>query len=162
MTLRFATRQTLRHTTLAALTACACLGVVGVSQAQSLDSLKGMVGGGSSSEGGAAGGVASALGLGSSGSSSLGNATGIMSYCIKNNYLGGGDASSMKDKLMGKLTGGSETKAAENTDYTSGLKGILNTGEGKSVDLSSLGGGMKEKITKQVCDKVLSQAKSFL
>ena len=155
MTRRFAPR-----TLTLSLAAVACLGLAGMAQAQSLDSLKGMVGGGGSDSGG---GVASALGLGSSGSSSLGNATGIVSYCIKNNYLGGGDASSMKDKLMGKLTGGGkEAEAEKNTDYASGLKGILNTGEGKSVDLSSLGGGMKEKVPKQVCDKVLSQAKSFL
>ena len=32
--------------------------------------------------------------------------------------------------------------------------------DGKTVDLN--GGGLKEQLTRQVCDKILSQAKSFL
>ncbi|MBL4951981.1 DUF2501 domain-containing protein, partial [Neobacillus sp. YIM B02564] len=44
--------------------------------------------------------------------------------------------------------------------YADGEKGILNSSNGKQLDLS--GGGLKDKITKQVCDTILSQAKSML
>ncbi|MFT3801545.1 MAG: DUF2501 domain-containing protein [Burkholderiaceae bacterium] len=127
--------------------------------AQNLDKLKGMVGGGKESAGEAAGGIGGALpSLGSMNIGSLGNATGVVEYCIKNNYLDGG-ASGIKDKLMGKLSGG-DTKPSEDSGYLAGAKGLFNTSDGKSVDLS--GGGLKEKFTKQVCEQVLKQAKNLL
>jgi Protein of unknown function (DUF2501) len=112
--------------------------------------------------GGAAGGLSSLGGLGnglslqSLTSGSTGNVAGVLQYCIQNNYLGGG-ASSVKDGLMSKLPGGS---SSTDSGYTDGAKGILNSGDGKQVDLS--GGGLKEQITKQVCDKILAQGKSLL
>ncbi|NML35189.1 DUF2501 domain-containing protein [Paraburkholderia antibiotica] len=116
------------------------------------------------SGGGAAGGLGSlgnALGGGASlqslTSSSTGNVAGVLQFCIKNNYLSGGTASSVKDGLMSKLTGGS---ASTDSGFTDGAKGILNSGNGKQVDLS--GGGLKEQLTKQVCDKILEQGKSLL
>lgn len=111
---------------------------------------------------GAAGGLSSLGGLGSGlsaqslTSSSTGNVAGVLQYCIKNNYLGG-DASSVKDGLTSKLPGGS---SSSDSGYTSGAKGILTSGDGKQVDLS--GGGLKEQVTKQVCDKILAQGKSLL
>jgi hypothetical protein len=111
---------------------------------------------------GAAGGLGSLSGLagGSSlqslTSSSTGNVAGVLEFCIKNNYLGG-SASSVKDGLMSKLPGGS---SSSDSGYTDGAKGILNSGSGTQVDLS--GGGLKEQITKQVCDKILAQGKSLL
>jgi hypothetical protein len=117
-------------------------------QAQDLNSLKGILGGGASPE------------AGSLQSSSLGNATGVLEYCIKNKYLSGDSASSVKDQLMGKLSGTSGQPAQKNDDYLSGAKGLLKTGDGGNVELG--GSGLKEKITKQACDVVLSQAKNFL
>src|ERR1700744_4477088 len=38
------------------------------------------------------------------GSSTIGNAAGVLQYCVKNNYLGG-DAASVKDKLLAKIPG---------------------------------------------------------
>jgi Protein of unknown function (DUF2501) len=143
--------------------------------AQGLDKLKGMMGGGSSS---------------SLSSASTGNAAGVIQFCLKNNYLGSdGGAATVKDKLLGKL--GGDTKAASNDatssaggglmgklgggattptkdpGYLSGASGILQTGNGKKVDLSSLGGGgssggMKEQLTRKVCDQVLKQGKSMV
>ncbi|WP_284503458.1 DUF2501 domain-containing protein [Caballeronia sp. GAWG1-1] len=101
------------------------------------------------------GSLGSGMSLQSLTSNSTGNVAGVLQYCIKNNYLGGG-ASSVKDGLMSKLPGGASTS---DSGYTDGSKGILNSGSGK-VDLS--GGGLKEQITKQVCDKILSQGKSLL
>lgn len=102
-------------------------------------------------------------------SGSAGNAAGILEYCMKNNFLGG-DASSVKDQLVGKL--GGEDKAKEDPGYLDGAKGMLTGGDGKSTDLSRLGGGggaagnalgdMKGKVTKQACSAVLDNAKSLL
>ena len=77
---------------------------------------------------------------------------------MKNNYLGGASgAASVKDKLLGKVGGDSPTSDA---GYTSGAKGILSSSDGKQFDLS--GGGLKDQVTKQVCDKILAQGKSLL
>ncbi|BBU31406.1 hypothetical protein AWB80_06421 [Caballeronia pedi] len=101
------------------------------------------------------GGLSSGLSLDSLTSSSTGNVAGVLEFCMKNNYLGGG-ASSVKDGLMSKLGG----SASSDGGYTNGAKGILDSGNGKQVDLS--GGGLKEQVTKQVCDKILAQGKSLL
>jgi hypothetical protein len=87
----------------------------------------------------------------------MGNVAGLLQYCISNNYLGGEGASSVKDKLMGKLPGGEQTK---DPGYNDGAKGLLHGSGGQQVDLS--GGGMKGELTKQVCDTVLKQGKSML
>lgn len=100
-------------------------------------------------------GMGSGLSLQSLTSSSTGNVAGVLEYCVKNNYLGG-SASSVKDGLMSKLGGSATTDSG----YTDGAKGILNSGNGKQVDLS--GAGLKEQVTKQVCDKILAQGKSLL
>jgi hypothetical protein len=126
--------------------------------AQLEDLLKhGQSSGGTSSSGlGKLGGMGSALSGGSLSSGSTGNVAGLLEFCIKNNFLGGQDSASVKDKLMGKLGG---TPAPE-SGYAEGTQGVLKTGDGKQLDLS--GGGLKEQATKQICDKVLSQAKSML
>ena len=102
------------------------------------------------------GGLGNGLSLQSLTSSGTGNVAGVLEFCIKNNYLGGG-ASSVKDSLMNKLPGGSPSS---DSGYADGSKGILNSGDGKQVDLS--GGGLKQQVTKQVCDKILAQGKSML
>jgi len=104
---------------------------------------------------GSLGGLSSGMSLDSLSSGSTSNVAGVLEFCIKNNYLGGG-ASSVKDGLMSKLGG----SASSDSGYTSGAKGILDSGNGKQVDLS--GGGLKEQLTKQVCDKILAQGKSLL
>ncbi|WP_234744725.1 DUF2501 domain-containing protein [Burkholderia sp. WTPI3] len=137
-----------------------------VAHAQLGDVLK-QVGGGDS--GGSAGGALGNLGglggalTGGGGASSLmsgstSNVAGLLQFCIQNNYLGGasGGASSVKDALMSKLGG----NASSDSGYTSGASGILDAGNGSKVDLS--GGGLKQQVTKQICDKVLAQGKSLL
>lgn len=115
---------------------------------------------------GQAGGLGGMGGLGKIGSAlpgtsltsgSTGNVAGLLEFCIKNNYLGGNDASSIKNKLMGKLPGGA---ASSDSGYTDGAKGLLKSSDGKQLDLS--GGGLKEQVSRQVCDQVLNQAKSLL
>ncbi|MFT3791014.1 MAG: DUF2501 domain-containing protein [Rudaea sp.] len=100
-------------------------------------------------------GLAGGADVSSLASGSGGNAAGVISYCVKNNYLDGG-ASGIKDKLMGKF-GGDQDKS----DYDDGEKGLVKTGDGKSVDIGKLG-SMKKSITKKACGSVLDHAKSFL
>lgn len=88
-------------------------------------------------------------------SGSVGNVAGLLEFCMKNNYLGGGDAGAVKDKLMGKLSG---DKPAEDPGYNDGVKGILHSSSGKQLDVASI----KGDVTKQVCDTVLKQGKSLL
>ena len=120
----------------------AAFGICASAGAQ-LGDLKGLAGGGDMS---------------SLASGSAGNAAGIVEYCLKNNFLGGDAASSVKDRLMGKVTGGSDNDKA---DYADGAKGLVKTGDGKSVDIGKLG-EMKKSVTKKACESVLDHAKSFL
>jgi hypothetical protein len=124
-----------------------------------LDKAKGAATGGSNGAGGSGGlgGLGGALSGQSMTAGSTGNVAGILEFCIKNNYLKGNAASGVKDALMGKLGGGS---AKSDSGYGDGAKGILNSTGGNKVDLG--GGGLKAEVTRQVCDKVLSQAKSLL
>ncbi|CAJ0849651.1 DUF2501 domain-containing protein [Ralstonia flatus] len=93
--------------------------------------------------------------LGSLTSGSTGNVAGVLEFCMRNNYLGGAtDVASVKDKLLGKLSGA----PAANPGYTDGTKGILTGADGNTFDLSTL----KSQITRQACDKILAQGKSLL
>jgi hypothetical protein len=126
--------------------------------AQGLGQLKDIAGGSG------LGGAASSLGsLSSITSGSTGNVAGIIEYCLKNNYLSGGNASSassIKDQLMGKMTSSGDQPAENNPDYSSGVQGIVTGSSGQSVDLSMA--GLKDKAVKKVCQKILEQGKSLL
>jgi hypothetical protein len=91
-------------------------------------------------------------------SGSMGNVTGLLQYCIGNNYLSGDSAASVKDQLLGKLPGGEQN---EDPGYTDGQKGVLHGSNGNLMDLSG-GGGLTADVTKKACDVVLAQGKSFL
>ena len=106
---------------------------------------------------GNAAGLSGALSGQSITSGSVGNVAGLLEFCIKNNYLGGNKAASVKDSLMRKLPGGS---SSSDSGYSSGTKGILSSSDGSQLDLSA--GGIKKQVTKQICDMVLDQGKSML
>jgi hypothetical protein len=112
---------------------------------------------GSTSGLGSLGNMESALAGKSVTSGSTSNVAGLLEFCIKNDYLSGSGASSVKDSLMSKIPGGS---SSTDTGYTQGVKGILSSSNGQQLDLS--GSGLKEQVTKQVCDKILAQGKSLL
>jgi len=139
-----------------ATAALAVLATMAPGQAQVEDLLKHGQGSGAAGSLGKLGGLGGALSGGSLSAGSTGNVAGLLEFCIKNNFLGGKDPSSVKDKLMGKLGG---TPAPE-SGYAEGAQGLLKTGDGKQLDLS--GGGLQEQATRQVCDHILSQAKSML
>ena len=124
--------------------------------AQLLDKLKGAVGGSSQDSGGAGG-----LGGGampSVGGVSPSNTAGVLQYCVKNNYVSGGNANSVKNSLMSKVTGSSG--GSNDSGYQAGNNGVLDTGNGQKYSLG--GGGIKAQITQKVCDQVLQHAKSLL
>lgn len=135
-------------------------------QNQMLDTLKGQLGkpnatsgtglGGEAASGGAAAGLASSLGLSmpSIGTSTMGNAAGVLEYCVKNNYLSADAAGGVKDKLLGAVTG----QKPQETGYASGVQGMLQGGDGKSLSLDSVNSQLKTKA----CDYVLSNAKSLI
>jgi len=139
----------------AALLALALFVPWGAAQAQLGNLLN--QGGNGGSAGNALGSLGSSLSGSSVTSNSLGNVTGVLGYCIKNNYLNADAASGVKNSLLSKLPGGASTT---DSGYQQGSNGILTTGTGSQLDLS--GGGLKEAATRQVCDKILTQAKSML
>lgn len=85
-----------------------------------------------------------------------GNLAGLLQYCVQNDYLNANGASSVQNGLMGKLGANASSSPA----YTSGANGLLDAGNGKTLDLS--GDGIKQALAKQVCDRLLAQAKSLL
>ncbi|MDM0058774.1 DUF2501 domain-containing protein [Variovorax fucosicus] len=87
------------------------------------------------------------------GASTIGNAAGVLQYCVKNNYLGS-DAASVKDKLLSKITGQKQQQAG----YANGAKGLLQGGDGKSLNLKAVSGKLKTKA----CDYVLKNASSLV
>ena len=113
--------------------------------------LSGLMGGGGVGQGAAL----SALGL--TGSSTAGNAAGVITYCMKNNYLSADKAGAVKDQLLGKL-GMAPQQEPKDEGYLSGLAGTITGSNGKRFSLDKVKGDMKEKA----CDYVLDNAKSLL
>ncbi|MGD0102924.1 MAG: DUF2501 domain-containing protein [Rhodopila sp.] len=145
-----------------AVVGVAALGVFALSltqvapaRAQLMDQLKGAVGSGEGG-GGALGGLGG--GVPSVEHASPGNTAGVLQYCIKNNYVGGASASSVKDSIVSKVTGSGQ--GTRDSGFQSGNNGLLQTGNGQSFSLG--GSGAKEQVTRKVCDLVLQHAKSLL
>jgi len=115
--------------------------------------------GGSSGELGKAAGLLSGSGLNVPSVSSLApsNVTGLLSYCVQNNYLQGNSPTTLLSSLKQKA--GLDTSSSQ---YTNGQNGILDTGNGNTFSLSSLTGNLKQKVSTKVCNAVLKQGKSLL
>ena len=126
-------------------------------QAQLMDQLKDVVGGGQSSGGGMLGGLGG--GLPAVGQASTSNTAGVLQYCVRNNYLSGGSAGSVKDSIVSKVTGAKQ--GSNDSGYKAGSSGLLQTGSGQNYSLGG-GDGMKQQMTHKVCDLVLQHAKSLL
>ena len=139
-------------------------GVSASAESKLLDQLKNQMGGGGAasagsnggSSGGATAGLAENLGFSmpAIGNNTMGNAAGVLQYCIKNNYLGGGDAASVKDKLLAKITG----QKQQQTGFANGAKGLLKGGDGQTLNFKLLSSKVKEKG----CDYVLKNATRLL
>ena len=154
-----------KNTTISALLLAGLCGLAVSTHAAGLgDALRGQVGGsggsGTSALGGALGGGAnmsalSAMGLTSSGTAS--NAAGVITYCMKNNYLNADKAAQVKNQLLGKM-GLGQKEEPKDEGYLSGLSGMVTGSGGKSFSLDKVKGDLKEKA----CDYVLDNAKSLL
>ncbi|WP_428483237.1 DUF2501 domain-containing protein [Rhodopila sp.] len=126
-------------------------------QAQLLNQLKGAAGAGQGGGGGMMGGLGGGA-LPSVGQAGAGNSAGVLQYCVRNNYMSGNAASSVKNSLMNKI--GSSGGSSGDSGFNAGDKGILQTGNGQSYSLG--GSGIKAQATQKVCDMVLQHAKSLL
>jgi len=82
----------------------------------------------------------------------------LLQYCIRNNYLSGGEASSVKDSLLTKAKGSGG--GATDSQFRAGNKGMLETGKGQNFALG--GSGIQGQATHKVCDLVLQHAESML
>lgn len=91
-------------------------------------------------------------GLGTAG---VGNAAGLLGYCLKNKYLGGVGATGASG-LLGKLTGQPGVKTSPG--YLLGQQGKVEQPTGNALSLGSLSTKLKSKA----CDVVLQRAGSFL
>ncbi len=87
----------------------------------------------------------------------VGNAAGVISYCMKNNYLNADKAAQVKDQLLGKL-GMQKQEEPKDTGFQNGLGGLVTGSNGKSFSIDKLKGDLKEKA----CDFVLNNAKSLI
>lgn len=126
-------------------------------RAQLLDQLKGAVGSGQAGNSGS--GIGSlGGGMPSVDQASPSNTAGVLQYCVRNNYVDGGAASSVKNSIVSKMTGSGHS--ANDSGFNAGNNGTLETGTGQNFSLS--GGGVKAQVTQKVCDLVLQQAKSLL
>ncbi|AZV39128.1 hypothetical protein CFR75_07475 [Komagataeibacter xylinus] len=85
------------------------------------------------------------------------NVTGLLGYCVQNNYLQGNSPSTLLSSLKQKA--GLDTSSSQ---YSNGQNGILDTGNGNTFSLASLKGNLKQKVTTKVCNAVLKQGKSLL
>lgn len=93
---------------------------------------------------------------------SMTNAAGVMQYCVEHNVVKN-NVQSVKDQVLSKL--GLDTTAAQQQkpDYTQGVAGLLNTGNGQQLNLQSLSNSpMGEKLKTKACDVVLKQGKNFI
>ncbi|ATZ93904.1 DUF2501 domain-containing protein [Dickeya fangzhongdai] len=94
---------------------------------------------------------------------SMNNAAGILQYCLKQKLVSATNTENVKNQLLNKLGLSSQQEQQKQTDYVQGLAGLLNTGEGKQVNLSTLGNTpLAEKVKAKACDIVLKQGVKFL
>lgn len=128
----------------------------GTTESSSSSSGLGSMLGGGNGAGGAS--ALSALGLGGlSGSGTASNAAGVITYCMKNNYLNADKAAQVKDQLLGKL-GLGQKEEPKDSGYRNGLMGMVTGSDGKTFSLNKVKGNLKEKA----CDFVLNNAKSLI
>lgn len=150
----------MRSKTVPIMIALAAIAVASPSWAGDLKDLTGRLGqdrGGGAAQ--ALGGAAGNLGLPALGGDVAGNVAGVLGYCIRNNFLGGDVAVQARSRLLSGLGLEEEKAAEEDEDYKAGLSGLLKgTGGGRSLDLESVSGEIRERA----CDYVLENAGSLL
>lgn len=82
----------------------------------------------------------------------IGNAAGVLGYCVKQKLLA---STTNASSVLGRLTG--KPNVTTSPGYTAGQTGVLQTGS-SNFSLGSIGNSLKT----QLCNQVLSRATSFL
>lgn len=102
-------------------------------------------------------GLLTSLGVPAAGTAS--NAAGVITYCVKNNYITANKAKAeqMKDQLLGKI-GLQKKEEPKDEGYLGGLAGKITGSNGQTFSMDKLKGNLKEKA----CDFVLNNATSLL
>ena len=117
-----------------------------------------VLGGGSGASSGLGGSALSAVGLGGlTGSGTASNAAGVITYCMKNNYLNANKAAEVKNQLLGKL-GLGQKEQPKDQGYKDGLMGMIKGDNGQSFSMDKIKSNLREKA----CDFVLNNAKSLI
>ncbi|MGM3176116.1 DUF2501 domain-containing protein [Dickeya lacustris] len=95
-------------------------------------------------------------------SKSMNNAAGILGYCVKQKFAVASNTDSIKNQLLTKL-GLTTPQQQQQTGYQQGLAGLLTTGDGKLLNLNSIGSSaLAEKVKAKACDLVLKQGIKFI
>jgi len=95
--------------------------------------------------------------------SNMNNAAGILQYCANQKLTDATDAQNVKDKVLDKLGLTSSEQQKQDTDYTSGIQGLLNAQNGQQLNLSTLGNTeLGKKVKTKACDLALKQGASFI
>ena len=94
-------------------------------------------------------------GLPNVGTTGAGNAAGLLTYCLKNQLLGGASGTGATSALsaLAEKPGVAGSKA-----FAAGSAGTVVTGQGQQLPIGNLGDQLKGKI----CGMVLSRAKALL
>ncbi|MCL2897238.1 DUF2501 domain-containing protein [Brenneria tiliae] len=142
--------------------------MAGYVQAASLqDSLSSAIGqlGQNSSSSGSQSGLAGLLNGGNQtlSAGNMNNAAGILQYCVEQKLVSATNTENVKTQLLDKLGLASQQEKQQQTDYTQGLAGLLNTSDGKQLNLNSIGNTpLAEKVKTKACDVVLKQGANFI
>ncbi|MCL2894340.1 DUF2501 domain-containing protein [Brenneria tiliae] len=142
--------------------------MAGYVQAASLqDSLSSAIGqlGQNSSSSGSQSGLAGLLNGGNQtlSAGNMNNAAGILQYCVEQKLVSATNTENVKNQLLDKLGLASQQEKQQQTDYTQGLAGLLNTSDGKQLNLNSIGNTpLAEKVKTKACDVVLKQGANFI
>ena len=91
-------------------------------------------------------------GLPNVGSMSVGNAAGVLQYCVKNNLVSSTSASSVLDGLTKK------PDVAKSKDFSAGAAGQILGGGGQPFSI----GSAPSYLQSRACDMVLKQGKHLL
>ncbi|ATA23130.1 hypothetical protein BIY26_19825 [Brenneria goodwinii] len=93
----------------------------------------------------------------------MNNAAGILQYCVQQKLVSTTSTENVKNQLLDKLGLTSQQEQQQQTDYTQGLAGLLNTSDGKQLNLNSIGNTpLAEKVKTKACDLVLKQGVNFI
>lgn len=94
---------------------------------------------------------------------SMDNAAGVLQYCMKQKLVSATNTENVKNQLLNKLGLTAPQDAQQQTDYTQGLAGVLNTGDGMQFNLDSFKNTpLAKKARTKACNIVLKQGSRFI